>query len=130
MRRPTPFTIYAPLLWTCVALVGANLFAADQSHGCGESERLFAVRCGLCHSPTGIGTLALAERPGSTGGLLWERAAVTPLYLQTVVRTGVRGMPRVTRAELTDEEAERIAQYVTVCRRDDGKAHDAGPVHE
>jgi mono/diheme cytochrome c family protein len=102
-------------LWT-VAETAVVAQSVDEAVGCSGADRLFTVRCGLCHLPGGIGTLALAERSGSQGGLLWNQAGLTEAHIETVVRTGVGGMPRFTRVELPDEEAQRIARYLTVCR--------------
>jgi mono/diheme cytochrome c family protein len=78
---------------------------------------LFSNRCGSCHLAGGMGTnmltklrVAAGEPPAS--GLLANRTDLTQTYVKSVVRHGIRAMPRLTRVEVTDAELDAIAQFL------------------
>ena len=83
--------------------------AADPPRG----EPLYAQRCGMCHRTIGMGVSLLSRRPGDTsGGLLEERKDLSAALVKAVVRAGIRNMPRIARAEVSDPELALIADYL------------------
>lgn len=54
----------------------------------------------------------LGRRLGTERALLERRTDLDAHYIRTVVRQGIQSMPRFSRAELPDEDLDRIAQYL------------------
>jgi mono/diheme cytochrome c family protein len=91
--------------------------AGDRLAGSKDGQALFSNRCGSCHLAGGMGTnmltklrVAAGEPPAS--GLLANRTDLTQTYVKSVVRHGIRAMPRLTRVEVTDAELDAIAQFL------------------
>ena len=87
-----------------------------------EDERLFATRCGICHSEMGPGTLVLAARLGKERALLTQRHDLDAGRIAYVVRNGLGGMPPQTRVDVSDAELLRIEACLTGAARKPGEA--------
>ena len=102
---PPPYQMRAPLP------------AGDRLAPGRDGAALFSNRCGACHLAGGMGTnmltklRMLAGQPPASG-LLVNREDLTRSFVRTVVRTGVRAMPKLTRVEVTDAELAAIAQFL------------------
>ncbi len=75
-------------------------------------EELFVEKCSMCHRRMGMGTVLLARRMAAGEAELEDSPRLTVPYITLVVRRGVGNMPRITRAEVSDEQLERIANYL------------------
>jgi len=93
------------------ALAAATLALAQdaQSHG----KELFANSCAYCHGERGYATAQLAKRLGPANALLEARTNLPAVYVRTVVRHGIGGMPWYRRAELSDTDLDAIVAYLT-----------------
>ena len=78
-----------------------------------SGAELFNPHCGICHLQMGPGTIMLGRRLGPDHALLDERLDLDAAYIKQVVRNGIGGMPPQTRVDLTDNELDRIAGYLT-----------------
>lgn len=102
-----------------ITKVSSQGAAAEQAAGVflraaeGDPEAVFLARCQYCHVQLGPGTITLAKRLGEEDALLANRTDLTKDYVSTVVRKGLNTMPALTRVEVSDEELELIAQYLT-----------------
>ncbi len=76
-------------------------------------EAVFRARCGYCHLEMGFGTLTLMKAQGPVKALLANRTDLEGDYVRAVVRSGLLGMPAITRAEVTDGEHDAIVRYLT-----------------
>jgi mono/diheme cytochrome c family protein len=82
---------------------------ADEATG----KSLYAQRCGMCHQTIGMGVSILSRRPADASkGLLEERNDLSAAVVKAVVRSGIMNMPRISRAEVSDPELARIAEYL------------------
>jgi cytochrome c5 len=79
----------------------------------GDPEAVYLARCQYCHVQLGPGTITIARRIGEEEALLASRTDLTEDYIKTVVRGGLNTMPAITRVEVSDEELELIAGYLT-----------------
>ncbi len=82
-----------------------------------DGQALFSNRCGSCHLAGGMGTNMLTKLRVLAGdppasGLLANRKDLTQTFVRTVVRQGIRAMPRLSRVEVTDAELDAIARYL------------------
>lgn len=78
-----------------------------------EGERLFGRECAFCHVGRNTGTIMLQKRlPAGTPAQLHERTNLPAAYVRLVVRNGLVNMPPLSRAELSDEELDLIAQWL------------------
>ncbi len=93
--------------------------AAEQGQGVfvkareGDPEAVYLARCQYCHIQLGPGTITLSRRLGPEEALLANRTDLTEDYIKTVVRTGLNTMPALTRVEVSDDELDLIAEYLT-----------------
>jgi mono/diheme cytochrome c family protein len=78
------------------------------------ARALFTSRCGMCHQTNGMGVSILSRRTGDTSkGLLELREDISAEFVYVVVRTGTGNMPRIPRAEVTDDQLREIAIYLS-----------------
>lgn len=76
-------------------------------------ERLYGRKCAFCHVGRNTGTMMLEKRlPEGTPAQLQERDDLSADYVKIVVRNGLVNMPPLTRAQLSDEELDQIAQWL------------------
>ena len=93
-----------------------------------DGERMFNRRCGVCHLGGGMGTNVLTGRVGPENALLASRPGGVPKELVlSVIRHGIGAMPPLTRVEVTDAEAEAIADFLA---EDHAQAGPADPAPE
>jgi mono/diheme cytochrome c family protein len=79
-----------------------------------EGKSLFTHRCGMCHQTNGMGVSILSRRPGDASkGLLEQRDNLSAEFVYTIARVGTGNMPRISRAEVSDEELRLIALYLS-----------------
>ncbi|HMA12924.1 MAG TPA: cytochrome c, partial [Steroidobacteraceae bacterium] len=68
----------------------------------------------MCHQSIGMAVGLLARRPGDTSkGLLEARDDLSAEFVYVVARTGTGNMPRLSRAEVSDDELKDIALYLS-----------------
>lgn len=98
------------------SLAASLVIAASLPVDASASEELRALwirHCGPCHLQGGTGTFMLGRRLGADKALLERRDDLTAGYVRAVVRQGIQSMPRFSRAELPDDQLDRIAQYLS-----------------
>ncbi|MCP5145002.1 MAG: cytochrome c [Gammaproteobacteria bacterium] len=78
-----------------------------------EGMALFVEKCGMCHRAGGMGAGLLARRNTPDKGLLEQRDGLTAEFIETVIRTGLGNMPRITRAEVSDAQLAIISSYLS-----------------
>ncbi len=77
-------------------------------------EALYVEKCSMCHRRMGMGTVLLARRVPADQAELESREALTAPYIVLAARQGIGNMPRITRAEVSDEQLARIADYLVI----------------
>ncbi|MCC6631936.1 MAG: cytochrome c [Gammaproteobacteria bacterium] len=99
------------IAWTLAAFAfSAVAAAADAPPG----KPLFTTRCGMCHQTNGMGVSILSRRPADASkGLLEARDDLSAEFVYVVARMGTGNMPRISRAEVSDEELREIALYIS-----------------
>lgn len=78
----------------------------------GDDEALYVEKCSMCHRRMGMGTVLLGRRLPADQAELEDRERLTVQYITLAARQGIGNMPRIPRAEVSDEEMERIANYL------------------
>ncbi|HEX7080400.1 MAG TPA: cytochrome c [Gammaproteobacteria bacterium] len=91
-----------------------------------RGREVFDQRCAACHGeipeetfgprflPSMPGTQALRDRYGDAlPAALERRTDLTPEYIEAVVRDGLRSMPFFRPTEVSDEDLEALAAYLT-----------------
>ena len=78
-----------------------------------DGAALFGEKCGMCHRATGMGTGILARRMSAELALLENRKDLKPEFIQTVVRSGFGVMFPISRGEVSDEQLQKLADYLT-----------------
>jgi mono/diheme cytochrome c family protein len=101
-----------------IALTASMAFLATAMPVMGSEsmgKEVFDRYCVHCHGPgnEATGTLQLARTRGKDKSLLTERDDLRPLYIQYVVRHGLKAMPAFVPSELTDAQLEALADYLT-----------------
>ncbi|MCB2065178.1 MAG: cytochrome c [Erythrobacter sp.] len=75
--------------------------------------RLYGRECAYCHVGRNTGTIMLQHRlPEGTPAQLHERSNLPAAYVKIVVRNGMVNMPPLSRAELSDEDLDLIADWL------------------
>lgn len=75
-------------------------------------ERLYGSKCAFCHVGRNTGAIMLGRRLGKDMAELHQRTDLDADYVKAVVRTGIVNMPPISRVDVTDEELDRIADYL------------------
>lgn len=75
-------------------------------------ERLYGSKCAFCHVGRNTGTIMLGRRLGKEMAELHKRTDLDADYVKAVVRTGIVNMPPISRVDVTDEELDKIADYL------------------
>ena len=102
-------------LFLIVALVSTGLFAqtGDRAHG----KDVYEHWCSPCHAPGGRkhpGTSALEFiYKGEKSGVLEERLDLTPEFVATFVRNGVKIMPPFRKTEISDQDLADLGAYLS-----------------
>jgi (+)-pinoresinol hydroxylase len=119
MKRRCRHSVAAALVLLAAALWGPRGNAAEphaaqalsplQEHG----KQLYYRACMPCHGPGLWGTNRLARRVDKDHALLESRTDLTPELIRAVVRMGLGSMPPYRRTEVSDEDVQAIAAYLT-----------------
>lgn len=87
------------------------------SHPMADSEergkQLFQERCAMCHSSRGFGTRTLRKLVGNEKALLEDRNDLQAEYVRKVIRMGFRNMPQLTQVDVSNEDLDAIAAYLS-----------------
>lgn len=67
----------------------------------------------MCHRATGMGTGILGRRMSPELALLENRKDLQPEFIQTVVRSGFGVMFPISRGEVSDEQLQKLVDYLT-----------------
>lgn len=78
-----------------------------------EGEQLFVEKCGMCHRDLGMGTMLLMNRIPREQAKLEDRAELPAALVKAVVRNGLGNMFSISRAEVSDEQLDQIARYLS-----------------
>jgi mono/diheme cytochrome c family protein len=97
------------LITFILALSFVSFNALAQSEG----EQLFIEKCGMCHRDLGMGTLLLMNRIPREQAKLEDRSELPAELVKAVVRNGLGNMFSISRAEVSDEQLEKIASYLS-----------------
>ena len=78
-------------------------------------KEVFDRHCVHCHGPgnEATGTLQLARTRGQDKALLTERNDLPAVYIQYVVRHGLRAMPAFVPSDLTDAQLQALTDYLS-----------------
>lgn len=77
-----------------------------------DVEGLYVEKCSMCHRRMGMGTVLLARRVPAAEAELENRQHITAQYVILAARQGIGNMPRISRAEVSDEQLRQIADYL------------------
>ena len=94
-----------------LALGAVGLSAGAQQRTRTPPE-MFAETCAFCHDTGGWGTRTLARRVPAGEAELLKRKSLPAAFTRGVVRRGIGAMPPFTPTDLTDEELDRLAQWL------------------
>ena len=88
----------------------APAVAADMT-----GKEVFERHCVHCHAPgnEATGTLQLARTRGEDKALLTERDDLPAVYIQMIVRQGLKAMPAFVPSDLTDAQLQALTDYLT-----------------
>lgn len=90
--------------------------AADATTPVGErnGEELFVLFCRACHAPGADhpGTVKLSQTKGDAQSVILNRQDLPAEYVTQVVRGGLLGMPPLRPTDVTDEELQRLVEYI------------------
>ncbi len=91
---------------------------ATNQHG----KEVFEYWCATCHG-AGIGTFGAPHLPGTAAlqakykgslpALLEERTDMQPVFIKTMVRSGVTVMPFFRKTEVSDADLDALVVYLT-----------------
>ena len=117
----------ADTAWSALPATGASTLRDPLER---RGQEVFGQRCAACHGPIPApiygpaflppmpGTQALAARyRGELPAALEERTDLAAVYIRTVVRNGYVSMPFFRPTELSDEDLDALAAYLTRERR-------------
>lgn len=94
-----------------LSAIGTATFGRDSAD---EGERLFGEKCAFCHAGKSTGAMMLGRRlEKEQPAELHKRKDLDADYVKQVVRMGMNNMPPFTRVELTDDQLDKVAAYLT-----------------
>ena len=101
------------IAWTASAALLAAAAPAATAELTGKE--VFDRHCVHCHGPgnEATGTLQLARTRGEDKALLTERDDLRAVYIQYVVRHGLKAMPAFVPSDLTDAQLQALTDYLT-----------------
>lgn len=98
---------------TLAALLVTLQAGASETAKINSGEALFVEKCGMCHRERGMGTLQLARRMPAELAKLEDRNNLNEAYIGFVVRNGLGIMYSISRAEVSDDQLQKIASYLS-----------------
>ena len=75
-------------------------------------EALYVEKCSMCHRQMGMGTVLLGRRVDPEETMLEQRSDLTADYIIAAARQGIGNMPRISKAEVSDEQMDTIVAYL------------------
>ena len=95
-----------------MALVGLSLNVGAEPAG---GRQIFDKWCVHCHAagPANAGTVSLSRSRGADYAVLTDRTDLTAAYIKVVVRNGLKQMPSFRLLEISDEQLDSLASYLT-----------------
>ena len=97
----------------CLIFPATAAHAQDATHG----KAVYAHWCAPCHAPGGRkhpGTSALEILyKGEKPAVLEQRLDLTPEYVATFVRNGVKIMPPFRKTEISDQDLADLGAYLS-----------------
>lgn len=88
-----------------------------------RGKQVYEYWCATCHGSElglpgfgalpGTHQLQLKYRGSDIPAVLDERTDLVPAFIETIVRQGVSFMPQFRKTEITDEELDALAAYLT-----------------
>lgn len=75
-------------------------------------EALYVEKCSMCHRQMGMGTVLLGRRVDPAEAMLEQRDNLTAEYIVAAARQGIGNMPRISKAEVSDEQMDTIVAYL------------------
>jgi len=101
-------------LFAFIAMVLAG-FSLNLGAEPASGRHIFDQWCVHCHAagPANAGTVSLSRSRGADYSILTDRIDLTAAYIKVVVRTGIKQMPSFRLLEISDEELESLANYLT-----------------
>ncbi len=111
-------TLGAACLAGAVFAVGfVSTLAQAQDTAIERGEQVYDYWCAPCHDPgpDHPGTQSLAFRYDGTDipAVLEDRTDLTPEFVRTLVRQGMLSMAPFRKTEITDEELDALAAYLS-----------------
>jgi mono/diheme cytochrome c family protein len=117
---------YVAAIAVAAALHATAAAAQEPASSAAETERgkrVYERWCAACHGPglglpgfdalPGTHQLAIKYRGTDIPAVLDERTDLVPEFIEVVVRQGVSFMPHFRKTEVSDEELDALAAYLT-----------------
>jgi (+)-pinoresinol hydroxylase len=107
-------------LFIALGSFGTNVATAQGSADLARGQALYEYWCLPCHASGSEfpGTQSLQVRDGGDPpAVLHERTNLTPDVVKLFVREGILSMPPFRKTEITDEELEDLAAYLSTAYR-------------
>ncbi len=107
-------------LFIALGSFGTSVATAQGSADLERGQALYEYWCVPCHAsgPGHPGTQSLQVRDGGDpSAVLEERTNLTPDVVKLFVRQGILSMPPFRKTEITDDELEDLAAYLSTAYR-------------
>lgn len=78
-----------------------------------DGAGLYASKCAMCHGDNGMGAFILQRRMPPDRVALEARDDLQPAFVRNAVRNGQGLMFPMSRAEVSDDQLDRVVQYLT-----------------
>jgi len=79
-----------------------------------DGEAIYQANCSHCHDPgmNNPGTQQLTKTRGEENGILIDRDNLVDVYVKTIVRNGLNGMPTFKPTQITESELDALAEFL------------------
>ena len=79
-----------------------------------DGEAIYQANCSHCHDPgmNNPGTQQLTKTRGEENGVLIDRDNLVDVYVKTIVRNGLNGMPTFKPTQITESELDALAEFL------------------
>ena len=79
-----------------------------------SGQQVYEKLCVHCHAqgPGNAGTQSL-QRRGIGDAVLVDRKDLSAVYIKTIVRSGIKQMPSFRLTEISDDELDKLADYLS-----------------